>query len=147
MGMVMREGMKGAYSTHDVARICHVTPMTVIRWIEDGKLPAFKTVGGHRRIRGADLQSFCTSRGIPMPRTATGGVLLVDTDAARRASTASAIRSAIPGVEVHEAIDAHEAEQKRRSAHPAVIVVESGMTRGELVDTLRSLLDDPDRPS
>jgi excisionase family DNA binding protein len=147
MGMVMREGMKGAYSTHDVARICHVTPMTVIRWIEDGKLPAFKTVGGHRRIRGADLQSFCTSRGIPMPRMASGGVLLIDTDGARRATTASAIKLAIPGVEVHEAVDAHEAEQKRRSSHPAVVVVESGMSRGELVEMLRALLDDPDRPS
>jgi excisionase family DNA binding protein len=145
--MVMREGMKGAYSTHDVARICHVTPMTVIRWIEDGKLPAFKTVGGHRRIRGADLQSFCTSRGIPMPSTALGGVLLVDADLGRRSSTASAIRSAMPGVEVFEATDAHEAELKRRHGHPAVVVVESGMSRGELVDTLRALLDDPNRPS
>ena len=145
--MVMREGMKGAYSTHDVARICHVTPMTVIRWIEDGKLPAFKTVGGHRRIRGPDLMSFCTSRGIPMPRTATGGVLLIDGDVMRRSSTAQAIRSAMPGVEVAEAGDAHEAEQKRRHGHPSVIVVESGLSRGELIDALRMLLDDPDRPS
>jgi excisionase family DNA binding protein len=145
--MVMREGNKGAYSTHDVARICHVTPMTVIRWIEDGKLPAFKTVGGHRRIRGPDLMTFCTSRGIPLPRTATGGILLVDGDHNRRAATAAAIRSAIPGAEVLEAVDAHEAEQKRHHSHPAVIVVESGMSRGELVDALRSLLDDPDRPS
>jgi len=145
--MVMREGIKGAYSTHDVARICHVTPMTVIRWIEDGKLPAFKTVGGHRRIRGPDLMSFCSSRGIPMPRTATGGVLLVDADGARRASTASAIRTAIPGVEVAEAEDARDAAEKRRHVHPAVIVVESGMSRGELIEALRALLDDPDRPS
>jgi excisionase family DNA binding protein len=143
----MREAIKGAYSTHDVARICHVTPMTVIRWIEDGKLPAFKTVGGHRRIRGADLQSFCTSRGIPMPRAATGGVLLVDTDGMRRANTAASIRAAIPGVEVAEAENAHDAEMKRRHVHPAVIVVESGMSRSELVDALRALLNDPDRPS
>ncbi len=146
--MVSREGLKGAYSTHDVARICHVTPMTVIRWIEDGKLSAFKTVGGHRRIRGPDLQTFCTTRGIPMPRERAGPILIVDGDETRRSSTAAAIRAALPEVEVVEACDAGEAERQRRTAHPAVVLLESGMSRSELIDTLRGLLQEPhDRPS
>ena len=57
--------VKDTYSTHDVAKICCVTPTTVIRWIEDGLIPAFKTVGGHRRVRREDLERVCRERGIP----------------------------------------------------------------------------------
>ena len=60
-----RTPIKDTYSTHDVARICCVTPTTVIRWIEDGLIPAFKTVGGHRRVRREDLERVCGERGIP----------------------------------------------------------------------------------
>jgi excisionase family DNA binding protein len=52
----------GYYTTHEAARILHVTPMTVIRWIEDGKVRAHKTLGGHRRITPADLEVIVRER-------------------------------------------------------------------------------------
>ena len=33
----------------EVARIFRVSPSTITRWAEEGKLPAIKTLGGHRR--------------------------------------------------------------------------------------------------
>ncbi len=76
-----RTPVKDTYSTHDVAKICCVTPTTVIRWIEDGLIPAFKTVGGHRRVRREDLERVCSERGIPFT-TQTGNevgrILVVD---------------------------------------------------------------------
>ncbi len=76
-----RPPVKNTYSTHDVAKICSVTPTTVIRWIEDGLIPAFKTVGGHRRVRREDLERVCRARGIPVDTPAgseTGRILVVD---------------------------------------------------------------------
>jgi excisionase family DNA binding protein len=76
-----RTPVKDTYSTHDVAKICCVTPTTVIRWIEDGLIPAFKTVGGHRRVRRDDLERVCRERGIPftLPTgTEVGRILVVD---------------------------------------------------------------------
>ncbi|MCA9637407.1 MAG: response regulator, partial [Myxococcales bacterium] len=73
--------VKDTYSTHDVAKICCVTPTTVIRWIEDGLIPAFKTVGGHRRVRREDLERICGERGIPFNVQSgdeTGRILVVD---------------------------------------------------------------------
>lgn len=73
--------VKDTYSTHDVAKICCVTPTTVIRWIEDGLIPAFKTVGGHRRVRREDLEKVCSERGIPFnvqTGDETGRILVVD---------------------------------------------------------------------
>ncbi len=77
-----RTPIKDTYSTHDVARICCVTPTTVIRWIEDGLIPAFKTVGGHRRVRREDLERVCQERGIPFttPTGEEAGRLLVIDD-------------------------------------------------------------------
>jgi excisionase family DNA binding protein len=72
---------KDTYSTHDVAKICCVTPTTVIRWIEDGLIPAFKTVGGHRRVRREDLERVCRDRGIPFEEgseTEVGRILVID---------------------------------------------------------------------
>ncbi len=53
------------FSTQAAARLCHVTPMTIIRWINEGRIRAYKTPGGHRRIMKADLERFCTQCGIP----------------------------------------------------------------------------------
>lgn len=51
-------------STHRAGRECGVTAVTIIRWIETGKVPAFKTAGGHRRIRRDDLDKFKEQRGL-----------------------------------------------------------------------------------
>jgi len=73
------------FSTHSAAKFCRVTPMTIIRWIDEGRIQAYKTPGGHRRIMKADLQDFCRRNEIPMEweeRVPAGvqRVLIVDDD-------------------------------------------------------------------
>src|SRR4051812_24081201 len=98
---------KHVYSTHEVARICRVTPMTVIRWIEDGRLGAFKTAGGHRRVPRADLEAFCRERGIPSepPEAGRRRVLVVTADRADAESLAAVARGLAPQVDVEVARD------------------------------------------
>lgn len=40
----------------DVARLLHVSPKTVARWATEGKLPYVRTLGGHRRFAGPQIQ-------------------------------------------------------------------------------------------
>lgn len=40
----------------DVARLLHVSPKTVARWATEGKLPYVRTLGGHRRFSGPQIQ-------------------------------------------------------------------------------------------
>lgn len=40
----------------DVARLFRVDPKTVTRWANDGKIPSFRTLGGHRRYRRSDIE-------------------------------------------------------------------------------------------
>ena len=58
---------KNAYTTCEIGEICGVTIQTVIQWEKNGKLRAFKTLGGHRRIREADLVDFLKANKIPLP--------------------------------------------------------------------------------
>lgn len=53
------------YTTMDLARVCRVSLRTVIRWIDDGRLPSFRTPGGHRRVREEDFKQFLERYRIP----------------------------------------------------------------------------------
>ena len=56
---------KKLYTTHEVAKLLGVTPITVIRWIESGKFKCYTTVGGHRRIEHAELIKFAQLFNLP----------------------------------------------------------------------------------
>jgi excisionase family DNA binding protein len=46
--------------TAEVADILHVSPKTVSRWAQEGKLPFLKTLGGHRRYPEAEIRDLAT---------------------------------------------------------------------------------------
>lgn len=70
-------------STGEVARLLHVTPVAVLRWIRAGKLTAYRVPGGHYRIARSEFRKFLTDNQIPIsidtppPRR----VLVVDDEA------------------------------------------------------------------
>jgi excisionase family DNA binding protein len=55
------------YTTHDISRLLQVDPSTVSKWIDRGILLAFRTPGGHRRVRAGDLRSFLIAHQMPLP--------------------------------------------------------------------------------
>ena len=72
---------KTIYTTHEVSRLLHVNPRSVINWIEQSLLPSYRTPGGHRRIQREDLLAFLRKHHIPTPSSLVEGkfsVLIVD---------------------------------------------------------------------
>src|SRR5438046_1498831 len=72
---------KAIYTTHEVSRLLHVNPRSVINWIEQSLLSSYRTPGGHRRIRHDDLLAFLRKHQIPTPASLVNGsfnVLIVD---------------------------------------------------------------------
>lgn len=105
-------------TTHQAAQILRVTPMTIIRWIDSGKLPAWRTVGGHWRIERNDLETFAAARGItlsdPPPSDIHMRAVLVE------------LLASIPDVPDFDAADYHEMGKHRREHWFAL-----GLARGK----------------
>ncbi len=49
--------MEEILTVFQACKYCRVSPKTIINWIESGHIKAFKTVGGHRRIKKTDLKT------------------------------------------------------------------------------------------
>ena len=69
------------FTTHEVSKICKVDISTVANWINESKLPAYKTPGGHRRVKAEDLVKFMNKYKMPVPLQLTENkkrILIVD---------------------------------------------------------------------
>jgi excisionase family DNA binding protein len=71
-------------TVYQASKYCSVSPKTVSNWIDEGHIKAFRTVGGHRRIRKEDLDAFLRKQGIPVPSEVENGdrkkILVIDDD-------------------------------------------------------------------
>jgi len=141
-----RAPVKDTYSTHDVAKICCVTPTTVIRWIEDGLIPAFKTVGGHRRVRREDLERVCRERNIPftvpVPIEA-GRILVIDDEPEAHATIHEALQSLPRAFEIEVARDAFDAGRLVVAFRPQLAFLDLLMPGLDGVDVCARLRRDP----
>jgi len=103
---------RNVYTTYHISKICGVTMLTVINWIESGELPAYKTPGGHRRVARADLLNFLAKHKVPLPEESAKEsgcrILIVDDDESiielatlliKRTHTNCIVRSAMDGFE------------------------------------------------
>jgi excisionase family DNA binding protein len=71
-------------TSHEVGHLLQVNPSSVKKWVNEGRIAAFRTPGGHRRIRVADLVDFLNRHAMPIPRPLAGAskqrLLIVDDD-------------------------------------------------------------------
>lgn len=58
-------------TTGQAAKLCAVTPDTVLKWIKKGKLKASRTAGGHYRVALPDLEPFLAEFGQEVQETRT----------------------------------------------------------------------------
>lgn len=64
----MKTGQPDCYTTGQVARICKVTPRTIINWTNQGKLEHFKVPNSaDRRITRNALMSFLKKYNLEIP--------------------------------------------------------------------------------
>ncbi len=79
---------RDTFTTAQAARLLGVSVATVVNWIDDGRLKAHKTPGGHRRIGREDLIEFAHHYEMPLAddemssHTGKKRILVVDDDPA-----------------------------------------------------------------
>ncbi len=76
--------MEDIFTVAKASEYCGVSPKTIINWVESGYIVAYKTVGGHRRIKKNNLEAFMKKQGIPIPQNEQQAerlkILVVDDD-------------------------------------------------------------------
>lgn len=103
------------YTTYEIAKFCGVAPSSILKWINEGRIKAGITPGGHRRVTGTDVLAFLKECGMPIPTelATRKKVLLVDDDpevlsclekAFRRHSSLFQVQSSRTGTEALIAI-------------------------------------------
>ena len=75
----------GPLTTGQIARYCHVTHRGVLKWVESGKLKAYRTPGNHSRVSVEDFLDFLQEYHMPVPadlqaNTVLTKILIVDDD-------------------------------------------------------------------
>ncbi|MEC9399955.1 MAG: helix-turn-helix domain-containing protein [Myxococcota bacterium] len=63
---------KEVFTTFEAANLCNANVSSIKNWIEKGELDAFRTPGGHYRIRNNSLSEFLDKHGMPNPLAETG---------------------------------------------------------------------------
>jgi excisionase family DNA binding protein len=65
-------------TSHEVANYTQFNPSTINKWVKENLIPAFRTPGGHRRIKVADLLAFLREHEMPIPKALDAGEPLAD---------------------------------------------------------------------
>lgn len=123
--------MKKIYTTYDIAQLCNVDISTAINWIDSGKLQAYKTPGGHRRIRQENFFQFLRSYGLPIPRglgEARFTALVIAEDPKVRAFVVEGLNEACPGIEFLEAGDGFTAGKLLAEKQPSLVIFDASLT-------------------
>jgi excisionase family DNA binding protein len=67
MGMGIEQDGQRPLTTGQIAHYCHVTHRAVLKWVESGKLKAYRTPGKHSRVSIEDFVSFLNQYQMPVP--------------------------------------------------------------------------------
>lgn len=114
------------HTTYQISRYCAVNISTVMDWIDGGKLRAFKTPGGHRRVLRSDLLEFLRTYGMPVPEElrAAKRVLIVDDEALIIRLVERVARGLDPAFEFATAANGFEAGRKFAAFAPDLVVLD-----------------------
>jgi excisionase family DNA binding protein len=139
---------KPVFTTFEAAKLCHVSPLSIINWVNAGRLPAFRTPGGHRRIRREDLVRFMRDNAIPLPEELCDGsgrrrVLVVDDEVSIREVIAEYLTGRTNPYDVVTAADGFEAGRLVATFRPDVVLLDLRMPGLDGFQVCRTIKADP----
>jgi excisionase family DNA binding protein len=142
--------MEALYTTHDVSQLLQVDPSTVSKWVDRGLLQAFKTPGGHRRIRAGTLKAFVKSHGMPIPAELGGEafkILLVDTHKTTADSVRRILKAQETPVELFHRTSGVQALLDLDTLSPSALFWDAGVPDADIVEVFRNLAQREKNPA
>jgi excisionase family DNA binding protein len=135
-------------TSYQVGALLQVNPSSINKWVKDGRIPAFRTPGGHRRIRAADLVSFLLTHNMPVPRTLSSAskrrLLIVDDDPKQLDGLGRLFKAYAERVDVTLVSNGVDALVQIGSVKPHVAVIDIVMPNVDGIEVCRRLKANPD---
>lgn len=126
------------YTPQQVARHLCVSPQTVQRWVDAGRLRAWKTLGGHRRIDADDVDALVAQRREVLAATEVR-VLVVDDHPLYLELMTELVLQALPDATVDTAGDGFEALIAVGRHMPHIVLADLAMPHMSGVEMVRRL--------
>jgi excisionase family DNA binding protein len=140
--------MDDVLTVFKASRLCKVSPKTIINWIEAGHIKAYKTVGGHRRIKRSDLEEFMRKQGIPVSGDEQiderRRILVVDDDPIIVETIVQALEEDEYDYEVISASDGFEAGLQVTHFRPHVMILDIMMPDIKGYEVCRKIKESPE---
>lgn len=140
--------MEDTLTVFTASKYCNVSSKTIINWIEAGHIKAYKTVGGHRRIKKSDLLSFMENQGIPIPEEKSEEgrkrILVVDDDMIIVESVVQALEEDEFDYEVISASDGFEAGLQINHFHPDLLILDIMMPDVKGYEVCKKIKSNPE---
>ena len=120
--------MEDTLTVYTASQCCNVSSKTIINWIEAGHIKAYKTVGGHRRIKRTDMEAFMLKQGIPLPETMLEDerkrILVVDDDPIIVETIVQSLEEDAYNYELISAADGFEAGIQVKHFKPHLVILD-----------------------
>lgn len=140
--------MEDTLTVYKASQLCKVSSKSIINWIEAGHIKAYKTVGGHRRIKREDLEFFMKRQGIPIPSNepehAHKRILVVDDDPIIVETIVQSLEEDEFDYEVISAADGFEAGLQVNHFKPDLLILDIMMPDIKGNEVCRKIKSNPD---
>jgi excisionase family DNA binding protein len=135
-------------TSSEVGELLQVNASSVKNWVNEGLISAFRTPGGHRRIRVADLVEFLALHKMPVPKelehVSKRRLLVVDDDTAQLRAIARAFKPHAARVQLELAHNGIDALVRVGSFRPHLIVLDVFMPELDGLEVCRRLKTNPE---
>ncbi len=136
------------FTSHQVGDILQVNPSSVVKWINDGLLPSFRTPGGHRRVASNELVRFAERYGMPLPAElrslARTNVLVVDDEPRFLSAVGRALKPFDDEIGVRTAENGIDGLMMIGSQRPDILVLDVRMPFLDGIEVLEHLRERAD---
>lgn len=140
--------MEDTLTVYKASQLCKVSSKSIINWIEAGHIKAYKTVGGHRRIKRDDLETFMKRQGIPIPDEEPANerkrILVVDDDPIIVETIVQALEEDVFDYEVISAADGFEAGLQVNHFRPDLLILDIMMPDIKGNEVCRKIKSNPE---